>query len=320
MKKVAKRILIGAGILLFIIGCGLLYVQFSGIRTYETQKIDLKVEVTPERVSKGRKIASMVCMQCHVGADGKLTGKFLKDVPAELGRVYSRNITNDPEIGVGKWTDGEIYYLLRTGISKEGKYYVFMPQFPLVSDEDIKSIIAWLRSDDYTVQAASEEPPPSQSTLLTKCLSRLGVFEPFSLPEKSILSPDTANKIQLGKYLSGAVYTCYVCHSAGYMDLNSLEPEKSKGYYGGGFALTGLNGETINASNITLDQTGIADYSLDDFIKAVKYGRKKDGQLVRYPMFPHANLDDYEVEAIYEYLKTVPKINNTVQHYLSKPE
>jgi mono/diheme cytochrome c family protein len=314
--KAFKITLFVVGVLVFIIGSSLVYVEFTDLPVYETKKLEMKVEVTPERVSKGRKIASMVCVQCHAGEDGKLTGKFLKDVPPELGKVYSKNITNDPEIGIGKWTDGEIYYLLRTGISKDGHFPVFMVQFPLASDEDLKSVIAWLRSTDYAVQASFIEAPPTQSTLLTKCLAKVGVFEPFPLPEKEITIPDTTNKVQLGQYLSSAIYTCYVCHSEGYMDLNTLEPEKSAGYYGGGFELKGLNGEPIYASNLTFDETGISNYSLNDFIMAVKYGMKKDGKQVRYPMFPHTNLEDYEVEAIYEYLKTVPKIKNEVQHSL----
>jgi cytochrome c2 len=81
-----------------------------------------------------------------------MTGKELPEM-AELGKIYSKNITHDPLSGIGKWTDGELYSFMRTGIKPDGQYVpIYMPKFPLMSDEDLKSVIAWLRSDSYPVQ------------------------------------------------------------------------------------------------------------------------------------------------------------------------
>lgn len=49
---------------------------------------------------------------------GKVTGRFLQETPAEFGQIYSRNITSHPEKGIGSWTDGELAFLLRTGIRR----------------------------------------------------------------------------------------------------------------------------------------------------------------------------------------------------------
>ena len=84
-------------LVVLIVGGFLAKVQITGIPSYKTQKVDLKVEVTPERVERGKIIANMLCKQCHLDVTtGKLTGHLLEDVPPEFGAAYSRNITHDP--------------------------------------------------------------------------------------------------------------------------------------------------------------------------------------------------------------------------------
>jgi cytochrome c2 len=262
-------------------------------------------------VAQGQKIASMECIACHAGEDGKLTGRLLKELPTEFGTVYSRNITSDNEKGIGTWTDGEIYYLLRTGVKRDGQYIPpYMAKFANASDEDLYSVIAWLRSDK--VQPTSEEVPESSPSFLAKFLSHVA-FKPLPFPEKPILPPDTNNVIEHGKYLANAVYNCYPCHSADFKTMNDLVPEKTGGFYGGGNKMPNMKGELITTTNLTFDETGIADYTEDEFIQAVKYGKKRNGQLTRFPMFPHIQLTDKEVLAIYAYLKTVPKIKNKIE-------
>lgn len=313
MKKFFKVTGIVLGAILLCIALFALYVNISGIPKYDVQKIDLNVEITPERVAQGQKIASMECIACHAGNDGKLTGRYMKELPPEFGEIYSRNITNDPDYGIGTWTDGELYTLLRTGLKRDGQYIPpYMAKFPMASDEDLYSVIAWLRSDKFSVQAAQSEAPESKPSLLIKFLS-LVAFKPIPYHGIPIAPPDTADQVALGKYLSTALYNCYACHSADFKTMNETKPEKSGGYFGGGNKMADLEGNLIVTTNLTFDETGIAGYSEEDFIQAVKYGRKKNGELTRYPMFPHTQLTDTEVNAIFAYLKTVPKIKNQVK-------
>ncbi|HLP33520.1 MAG TPA: cytochrome c, partial [Bacteroidia bacterium] len=219
-----------------------------------------------------------------------------------------------PEAGIGKWTDGELYVLLRTGLKPDGKYLPpYMPKFPLVADEDLKDIIAWLRSDGYALQAAENEAPDSEPSFVTKLLCRVA-FKPLPIPEQEIKRPDTNDLVALGKYIVDGQIACFACHSKDFKTMNVLEPTKSEGYCGGGNPLLNLNGEIVPSSNITMDkETGIGNYTEEQFINAVKYNKKTDGTLLRYPMVPHSALTDYEVKAIFAYLKTVPVISNKVQ-------
>ncbi|MCF8239478.1 MAG: cytochrome c [Saprospiraceae bacterium] len=314
MKKWIKRIgLVILGLLLIVAGFAA-FIQFNGLPTFEPILKDLKVEVTPDRVAKGAKIAAVQCMNCHMGKDNRLSGMHMLDVPAEFGTIYSKNITQDKEKGIGNWTDGEIYVFLRTGIRKDGSYAPpYMPKFPLLADEDIYSIIAWLHSDAAPVQPSQKEPPPTIPNFLVKILSR-SVMGPPPFPDHPIPLPDTNDIMASGRYYAVAAYDCYNCHSADFKSNSSLEPEKSVGFFGGGNPMLNLEGETVYSANITPDPDhGIGKWTEEQFLQAVKYGIKPDGTRLRYPMLTHTVLPDKEIQAIYAYLRTVPPLQNEVK-------
>lgn len=307
MKRMLKIVALVLGALVLAVVSFATYVNFKSAPVYEVPVKELRVELTPERIANGQRMASMLCIQCHANEKNQLTGKHMKDVPAEFGTVYSRNITQHPEAGIGKWTDGQIYVMLRTGIKPNGQTGLFMPKFPLMADEDIKDIIAWLRSGAYGVQPVEEEAPQTQPSLLSKVLMNY-VFKPTPMPEGNVDRPDTNNLVALGEYVVNRQIACYACHSKDFKTINELEPVKSEGYCGGGNPMLNLQGETVVSSNITFHENGIGKYSEAEFIQAVKLGRKKDGSQVRYPMVPHAQLTDNEVKAVYAYLKTIPQL------------
>jgi hypothetical protein len=108
---------------------------------------------------------------------------------------------------------------------------------------------------------------------------------------------------------------CYSCHSKDFAKNDYETPEKSLGFFGGGNELYNQEGKKMVSLNITMDeQAGIGSWPEEAFIKAVKAGILPNGQpALRYPMIPFSNLSDREVKAIFEYLKTIPKINNKVE-------
>jgi muramoyltetrapeptide carboxypeptidase LdcA involved in peptidoglycan recycling len=55
--------------------------------------------------------------------------------------------------------DGELEYLVRTGVKANGQYVPpWMPKQPRMADEDLHSIVAFLRSDDPMVAATEVQP------------------------------------------------------------------------------------------------------------------------------------------------------------------
>jgi len=313
MKKVLKYFLILLGIIVFLGVLGFAFIEIRGIPSYEVQKIDYKVESSPIRVERGKKLVSLLCEHCHKSsATGKLTGSEMVEAPAEFGKIFSQNITQDKKYGIGTWTDGEILYLLRTGIKRDGKYAPpWMAKLPHMSDEDISSIIAFLHSDDPLVTASETPDRPCEPSFLTKFLC-LVAFKPFAMPDHKIEMPDTTNPAQLGKYLVHNL-ECYTCHSADFKTNNYLEPEKSKGYLGGGNKTLNQDRKEIITQNLTPDpETGIGNWTEEQFVKAVKTGIVKDQPALRYPMVPFVNLTDEEAKAIYAYLRTVPPLVHKV--------
>lgn len=319
MKKLLKILGIVLGVAVLAIIVFVIYVNVRGTGSHEVNVPAIpNVEVTPARVERGERIASMLCKNCHLSPEtGKMTGRMLKEVP-QFGKIYSRNITKDPEIGIGKWSDAEIIYFIRTGINpKSGKFIPpYMPKLLHISDEDLRSVVAFLRSDMPEVQADKSEFPESEPSFLSKFLS-LVAFHPYEYPKHEIPDPDTSNQLAWGKYLTLYQIECFACHSKDFKTMNVEVPEKSEGFFGGGNQMTDEDGKPITTLNITPDEeTGIGKWSEEEFIKALRSGIVPNGPALRNPMIPYLTLTDAEAKAIYAYLRTVPKISNKVDRGL----
>jgi mono/diheme cytochrome c family protein len=97
------------------------------------------------------------CMDCHTP---RVMGVLQRNLMGEGGNVYvkpfgftwtavSRNLTPNPEQGLGKWTDAEIKTAFTTGVAKDGsKLKAFMPfqLYAHISEQDQNDIVAYLRS------------------------------------------------------------------------------------------------------------------------------------------------------------------------------
>ena len=308
--KIALFSLLGIILVLFIL---VMVVNFSGIPYYENEAEELTVEVTDARVAEGSRLAALLCSQCHGSNDGKMGGAFMADA-ADFGKIYAPNITQHPEYGIADYTDGELAYLLRTGIKKDGQYApVWMPKFPHLSDEDLFSIIAFLKSDHPLVQPSDHVTPPTEPNLLAKMLSRVA-FKPLPYPEEPVVAPARSDKVAYGRYLAVGKFDCFGCHSADFRTLDIMNPERSKGYFGGGSLLRDKEMNEIYSSNLTMDkETGIGSWSEEEFIRTLRFGMRPDNTPLRYPMIPAPMISEEEASAIWAYLQTIPVIVNEVE-------
>ncbi len=315
MKRFFKIILYSILGIAALICITLMFLNIKGVPSYEVNIPEniknMKVEISPQRVARGEKIALLLCNNCHGNNENRLVGKFIADLPAEFGKAYSLNITQDKEDGIGNWSDAELIYFLKTGIKPNGKYSPIMPKFPKMADEDIKSVIAYLHSDKFPVQATKGKNTEQEPSLLLKVLTNT-VMKPVEVVTTPINIPDSTNILAFGQYIADDLVACYACHSKDFSKQDPLNPEKSLGYYGGGNLMPDLEGKIVPTSNLTFDETGIAKYTETQFVDAVKLCKRPSGGILRYPMIPHGTLTDYEVKAIFAYLKTIPKINNRV--------
>lgn len=320
MKKAFKIIgyLLG-GIVLLLLGVAT-YVQLAPMPNYKVNAPDLKITPDSARTAEGRRIVLTDCAHCHRGTDGKISGDLWASDPT-FGKLWSANITQHPTAGIGTYTDGELAYLLRTGIKRDGRYAGPWMTFPLLSDEDLASVIAFLRSDAPEVQPSEHRQPPTELGFVGKMVFKLFLPKPLGYPEKPIVAPPPTDKVAYGRYLATGKWECFRCHSASFETNNELEPEKSPGYFAGGNPVSDKNNQPVASANITPDkETGIGTWTEAQFSNAVRFGKRPDGQPLSHLMPPFAMLSDDEISALWAYLQTVPPIKNPVVRTLAKTD
>ncbi len=308
--KAIARVAIGMALLA---GTAIAYVQANGIPRFEPERVALSVAATPERVARGRRTAGILCAPCHLDRErNAYAGRAMSGAAPQFGVVYSPNITGDRQHGIGEWTDGEIAYLLRTGVARDGRYTpAWMPKFPLLADEDVYDVIAFLRSDDAQVRPAAVPDRPCEPTLLTKAYVTF-VAGPLPYPRQPIVAPPPSDRVAYGRYLVTARLDCHGCHSRSFMGVDAMAPEKSVGFLGGGNPMRDARRQRIYGANLTPDATGLGGWSEADFRRAMKLGLRPDGRPLRPPMPLRPELTDDEVSAMWAYLRTVPAIPNAV--------
>lgn len=120
------------------------------------------------------------CVGCHtpLGRDGQSDmSLFLSGVPerfagAKAGppqvagfpgprgsRVYAKNLTPDPETGLGRWTEEQFVRTFRTGARPNGSKYAVSPMewniYANMREEDVRAIYRYLR----TIKPISNRAP-----------------------------------------------------------------------------------------------------------------------------------------------------------------
>jgi len=313
MKKVFKWLGYTLLSIVALLLCAVAYIHLAPMPTYEVKAPTLNIEADSARLAEGRHIVLTDCAHCHRSTDGKVGGDLWVN-DAVIGKLWTANITQHPTAGIKDYTNGELAYLLRTGIKRDGHFAGPWMVFPLMSDEDVASVIAFLRSDAPEVQPSENRQPPAELAFLGKTLLKVFIKPTFEYPKQPITAPPPSDKIAYGRYLATGRWECYRCHSANFETNNDLEPEKSVGYFGGGNPIADKENKPVNSANITLDrETGIGSWTEAQFADAVRFGKRPDGRTLSHLMPPMPILRDDEVSAIWAYLQTVPPVKNAVQ-------
>jgi hypothetical protein len=108
-------------------------------------------------VAYGEYLATSValCADCHTPRGGireshDRSKPFAGDATPPAGFPRNpRNLTPDPETGIGYWTEAEFIQALRTGVTPAGyRLDPFMPwqQFRRMTDDDLRAIWLYLQS------------------------------------------------------------------------------------------------------------------------------------------------------------------------------
>jgi mono/diheme cytochrome c family protein len=323
MKKIVKVLLLIIVGIVVLVGLAAGYINFFLPNVGKAP--DLKVEITPQRLERGKYLATTVavCVDCHStrdwshfsgpmikGTDGKGGEKF----PREFGfpgNFYAKNITS---AAIGNWTDGEIFRAITAGVSKDGS-----PLFPLmpythygVSDvEDIYSIIAYIR----TLPVQNNEVPKATVDFPVNILMHLAPVKP-NFTQK----PAESDSVAYGKYLI-TLAACLDCHS------KADKGEVIKGTEFGGGREFAMPGGIVRSANITFHPTGLKDLSREEFIQKFKKYSDSSYQSPKLaptdfnspmPWVMYSGMKTSDLACIYAYLRSVKPMDNPVIKFTEK--
>ncbi|WP_448697997.1 c-type cytochrome [Mucilaginibacter sp. AW1-3] len=287
-------------------------ITIGSCKTYfETTTATYTAAASPAAFERGKNLVANICSDCHYDKrTDKFIGRRIHDIPGFMGKVYSANLTNSKTNGIPpRYTDAQLRYLLKTGITKDGHFLPYMLH-PNMAEDDINAIIVYLRSGDAPVAAADTTIGLTNLNFMGKTIMN-ATAKP--LPYKANVKLPAANDgVANGRYLVDNI-GCFHCHSKSLTNLDYLDIEQTKGFMTGGQKFKTPNGLTVYASNITPDkQTGIGNYSKMDFRKAVRQGESPEGKL--HPPMPqfHA-LSDNQVDDIYAYIQSLPAVVHQVK-------
>jgi mono/diheme cytochrome c family protein len=305
-----KKILKWTGIvILFIIGGLSITVMARQHLKYNAPYPDIKASADTAIIAKGRHIVLGPghCVDCHstiknvdsvlkLGQEPSLFGGKEFDLP--FGKFYTRNLTPDKETGIGDLSDGEIARVLRYSVKKNGESVLpFMP-FQNMSDEDLTAVVSYLRS----LKPVVNKVPDHQYNVLGKIIKAF-LIKPMnpSEPIQAAVKKDTS--ANYGKHLVMAVANCNECHTK----RNSIGD-----YVGeplaGGTKFEEEDKPTLVSPNLTRHPSGrIYGWSRETFIQ-----RFRMGKLIPYSHMPwesFGRMDDNELKAIYNYLRTLKPVD-----------
>ena len=265
------------------------------------------------------------CIDCHSKRDlAKYSGPvipgteggggfaFDQKLAMIPGVVYGRNITPDPETGIGTWTDDEILRAMTQGISRNGDtLFPLMPypNYNHMAKEDLLSIIAYIR----TLKPIKNKVPQRQ------LMVPISMMYPAPALQASIdgnMRPPATDKAAYGGYLA-TFADCATCHSP----MTEHGPDMSRPF-AGGYPFDGGTYK-VNSANITPDSaTGIGTWTEERFLtKFTPYREEKNYNFTCgkentiMPLSVLAGMTDDDLKAIYAYLRTVKPISNKVEKW-----
>jgi mono/diheme cytochrome c family protein len=323
MKKIVKALLVLAALVLLLIGLAAGYVYFFLPNVGKAP--DLKVAITPERIERGKYLATSVavCIDCHStrdwskfagpivnGTEGK-GGEYFGKEMGFPGTFYSRNITPYHLKG---WTDGEVFRAITSGVSKDGKALFPVMQYQhygKVDKEDIYSIIAYIRSLPEIKNDVPAPKPDFPVNLLMNLSPQKPVF---------VTKPVPSDTVKYGGYLV-MMASCGECHSQ--VDKGAV----IKGTEFGGGREFIFPGGVVRAPNITSHSTGLSNMTQGQFIQRFKMYQDSSYQppnLQRtdfnspMPWLMYSKMTQADLASIYQFLRTVKGQNNQVQKFSPK--
>lgn len=318
-----KAVIIITGIIILAIAAMAGYLKF--MLPNVSAAPDLKAEAAADRIANGKYLANhvAVCMDCHSTRDwSRLTappiegtlgkgGEYFGPEMGFPGKYYSKNLT---PAYLGKWSDGEIFRAITSGVNKDGQALFPVMPYPYYSrldENDVLDIIAYIR----TLAPIENQVPESKSEFPLNFLINTMPHKPAFAPK-----PERKDSVAYGRYLV-TMAACMDCHSP--VSKGKVIAEKA---FSGGREFE-LPGGTLRSANLTPDpETGIGLWTAEVFVEKFKaFGNQAALPAVKageyntlMPWSMYAGMDTSDLRSIFAYLQSLQPIQNRVTRYVQK--
>lgn len=223
-----RRVMYWARVVLAVASAALvvvaIYVARTWDRVWDAPLPDLHASSDPAMIKRGEYLVygPSHCVECHAGSFAEYDAAMergerpalrggIRFAAPPLGAVYSKNLTSDPETGIGRYTDAQIARMIRYSVRADGRASVqpLMP-FDKLSDGDIVAILSFLRAQPPVRHVV----PDNEWTLVGKVVKSFApAFKPRTGVAPYIASPEERPTRERGEYLARSAANCTGCHS-----------------------------------------------------------------------------------------------------------
>lgn len=331
---VKKILLIVLAIIVLAVVSFVIFVQTSWEKTYDWPGPALKASTDSATIARGKYLVEgpAHCVSCHVSSFSDMVAadrgenvdlKGGVEFPiGPLGTMYPRNLTPDASTGIGRYSDEQLFRMMRHGIRPDGvaSMPVLMP-FWKMADDDLVAIVSYLRS----LKPVQNAIPPNEWTFMGKAVRALTpTFEPIKDPAAPTTAPTMAATVERGEYLANYVANCVGCHTA--RDLMTYQPVAPE--FAGGmefepwpelYEYLQIDKDVwLRTPNITPDpNSALSNYKTSEEFVA----RFRKGRLINFsPMDwgPFSRMSDEDITAIYMYLHSLKPVQKDVGELMFK--
>lgn len=313
IRKVLLWILI---VVLVSVAGGAIFVSRRQHLTFDAPYPSVTASTDPVIIERGHYLvrAAAPCAACHgdprarqayfEGTETALSGGFVFDIPP--GRFYVRNLTPDPDTGLGRVSDQAVARALRYGVGHDGRALLPFMEMQGLADDDLVAVVSYLR----TLPPVNSPVPAHEYTTLGKVIRATLLSQPVGPSAPPPAQAPRGLSVETGRYLAESVSLCWACHTQRSQMTGALTGPK----FGGatGFTESDDPDHTWSPPNLTADpETGrLASMREDDFVNRFRIGRTIPGSPMPWQAFTRLTEDD--LRSIYRYLKTVPPAKNDV--------
>jgi mono/diheme cytochrome c family protein len=321
MKRWQKVIIGVVATLVVLAGGAGFVIESRAVRSYDhVEGPDLRASTDPAAIERGRYLVTgpSHCVACHVASyEEALRSDAGEEVPMRggmpfelgpLGTIYPGNLTPDPETGIGRYTDRQLFRMLRHLINPDGtaSLSALMP-FHMMADDDLVAIVSYLRS----LPPVRHEVPAPRYTYLGKVVRATApAFRPELEHTAPARAPAEAATVERGEYVARSVANCFACHTN--HDLASMKfigPEFAGGAEFEPVPVPGGDPQLwFRSPNLTPVRGGVLARlgAAEAWIERFRAGRVHPGSPM--PWGPFSRLSDADLEALWLYLNSLAPV------------